>query len=200
MNAAIVPPAPNVSRDKMRTANPLAPTIIAPAPRDAQRDLANSRVPLTQTVDVVAPPVSAPQRDVSSTPKLSLPAPAVVAPPPSQVSRDLNSWGSSATGDLRTNPVPPPPTAWRRITITAHPAIEHTRRPRLCRLRPASADPGLGRNGRQAPPLGHAAGSLLGSADVVPPPPGLGGGKALSGSGRGNKGSALAVHSTWAPP
>ena len=99
----IIPPAPECSyaADKMRTANPLAPAVIAPAPRDAQRDLASSRVPLTQTVDVVAPPVSAPQRDVSSTPKLTLPAPAVVAPPPSQVSRDLNSWGSSATGDLR---------------------------------------------------------------------------------------------------
>src|SRR4029077_4935947 len=111
LNAAIVPPSPNASRDKMRTANPLAPTVVAPAPRDEQRDLADSRVPLTQAVDVVAPPVSAPQRDVSSTPKLTLPASAVVAPPPSQVSRDLNSWGSSATGDLRTKPVPPPPTA-----------------------------------------------------------------------------------------
>src|SRR5216684_3208280 len=63
LNAAIIPPAPNVSRDKMRTANPLAPTVVAPAPRDEQRDLADSRVPLTQSVDVVAPPVSAPQRD-----------------------------------------------------------------------------------------------------------------------------------------
>ncbi len=95
----------------MRNADPLAPAVVAPAPRDTQRDLASSRVPLTQTVDVVAPPVSAPQRDVSSIAKLTLPAPAVVAPPPSEVSRDLNSWGSSATGDLRTKPVPPPPTA-----------------------------------------------------------------------------------------
>src|SRR3982074_2228378 len=111
LNAAIIPPAPNISRDKMRTANPLAPIVVAPAPRDEQRDLADSRVPMTQSVDVVAPPVSAPQRDVSSTPKLTLPAPAVVAPPPSQVSRALNSWGSAATGDIRTKPVPPPPTA-----------------------------------------------------------------------------------------
>src|SRR5208337_5111240 len=102
----IVPPAPNVSRDKMRTTNALAPAVIAPAPRDTERDLASSRVPLTQTTDVVVPPVSAPQREVASTPKLTLPAPAVVAPPPSQVSRDLNSWGSSATGDLRAKPVP----------------------------------------------------------------------------------------------
>src|ERR1035441_6970804 len=72
VNAIVIPPAPNVSQDKMRTADPLASTVIAPAPRDAQRDLASSRVPMAQTADVVAPPVSAPQRDVSSTSKLAI--------------------------------------------------------------------------------------------------------------------------------
>jgi hypothetical protein len=188
MNAAIVPPAPSVSRDKMRTANPLAPTVVAPAPRDTQRDLADSRVPLTQSVDVVAPPVSAPQRDVSSTPKLTLPAPAVVAPPPSQVSRDLNSWGSSSTGDLRTKRVPPPPTASGGGS--------------------QSRASGVGTLATQVVPppasIDESAGSLLGSANVVPPPPGLGGGKALSGSGRGNKGTGaggpLDLGSSVAPP
>jgi hypothetical protein len=51
---------------------------------------------------------------------------------------------------------------------------------------------------------GQAAGSMLGSADVIPPPPGLGGGKALSGSGRGNKGAGaggpLDLGSSVAPP
>src|SRR5271154_1424119 len=70
MSTTVVEPAPNISRDKMQTANPLAQTVIAPAPQDAQRDLASSRLPLSQTPDVVAPPVSAPQREVSSTPKL----------------------------------------------------------------------------------------------------------------------------------
>src|SRR5271155_5522126 len=64
LSAAIVPPAPSVSRDQMRTASPLAPTVIAPAPRDTPRDIASSRLPLTQTVDVVKPPVSAPPRDM----------------------------------------------------------------------------------------------------------------------------------------
>ncbi len=201
--ANIVPPAPNVSRDKMRSANPLAAaiaeqTIIAPAPRDAQRDLASSRVPLTQTVDVVAPPVSAPQRDVSSTPKLSLPAPAVVAPPPSQVSRDLNSWGSSATGDLRAKsvPVPPPPTASGGGLLARSGAGTLT--PQVV---PPPASIGGGRSGRSAT---RSAGSLLGTADVVPPPPSLGGGKAFSGSGRGNKGAGaggpLDLGSSVAPP
>src|SRR5713226_9669500 len=200
----IVPPAPNVSRDKMRTANPLAATVIAPAPRDEQRDLADSRVPLTQAVDVVAPPVSAPQRDVSSTPKLTLPAPAVVAPPPSQVSRDLNSWGSAATGDLRTKPVPPPPTAAGGGALARSGAAAIT--PQVVPP-PASID-GRGSKGNGSPGSGgrssQSAGSLLGSADVIPPPPGLGGGKALSGSGRGNKGAGaggpLDLGSSVAPP
>src|SRR6266849_6732793 len=204
LSAAIVPPAPNVSQDKMRTANPLAPTVIAPPPRDTQRDLADSRVPLTQAVDVVAPPVSAPQREVSSTPKLSLPAPAVVAPPPSQLSRDLNSWGSAATGDLRTKPVPPPPTASGGGSLARSGAAAIT--PQVVPP-PASID-GRGSKGNGSPGSGgrssQSAGSLLGSADVVPPPPGLGGGKALSGSGRGNKGAGaggpLDLGSSVAPP
>src|SRR5271169_2496289 len=114
LNAAPVAPAPNAAPDKMRSANAIATTVVAPAPRDlprdVPRDLASSRVPLSQTTTVVAPPVSAPPRDLSSNPKLSLPAPAVVAPPPSQVSHELNSWGSTRSGDLRSQPVPPPPT------------------------------------------------------------------------------------------
>src|SRR5712692_8349578 len=204
LSAAIVPPAPNVSQDKMRTASPLAPTVIAPPPRDTQRDLADSRVPLTQAVDVVAPPVSAPQREVSSTPKLSLPAPAVVAPPPSQLSRDLNSWGSAATGDLRTKPVPPPPTASGGGALARSGAAAIT--PQVVPP-PASID-GRGSQGSGSPGSGgrsgQSAGSLLGSADVIPPPPGLGGGKALSGSGRGNKGAGaggpLDLGSSVAPP
>jgi hypothetical protein len=195
----IIPPAPNVSRDKMRTANPIAPTVIAPAPRDTQRDLASSRVPLTQTVDVVAPPVSAPPRDVSSTPRMSLPAPAVVAPPPSQVSRDLNSWGSSASGDLRPNPVPPPPTASGGGSRARSGVADLT--PQVV---PPPASIGGGSQGNGSGRSGQSASSLLGSADVVPPPPGLGGGKALSGSGRGNKGAGaggpLDLGSSVAPP
>jgi hypothetical protein len=45
---------------------------------------------------------------------------------------------------------------------------------------------------------------MLGSANVVPPPPSLGGGKALSGSGRGSKGAGaggpLDLGSSVAPP
>ncbi|MGB8785564.1 MAG: hypothetical protein WCD02_20760 [Terriglobales bacterium] len=210
LQPAIIPPAPNapnVSRDKMRTATPLAPTVVAPAPvapahKDAPRDLASSRVPLTQSVDVIAPPVSAPPRDVSSAPKLTLPAPAVIAPPPSEISRDLNSWGSSATGDLRTKPVPPPPAA----STSGGGSLARSGVGTLGQQvvpPPASIDghgiPGSG-TGRSS----QSAAALLGSADVVPPPPGLGGGRALTGSGRGNKGigtgSPLDLGSSVAPP
>jgi len=207
LTATVVPPAPNVSRDRMQTANPLAQTVIAPAPRDTQRDLASSRVPLTQTLDVVAPPVSAPQRDVSSTPKLSLPAPAVVAPPPSQVSRDLNSWGSSATGDWRTKPVPPPPNASGGGSLARSGAATLTPQvvPPPASIEGVSQKNGSQGNGsRSGQSAGQSAGSLLGTADVVPPPPGLGGGKALSGSGRGTKGTGaggpLDLGSSVAPP
>ena len=109
INPSPITPAPDVKRDKLRAANALATNVVAPAPQETPHDLASSRAPLQQTVNVVAPPVSAPGRDAAFAPKLSLPVPAVIAPPPSQVSRDLNSWGSTRTGDIRTQPVPPPP-------------------------------------------------------------------------------------------
>src|ERR1019366_408260 len=116
-----------------------------------------------------APPVSAPQRDVSSTPKLSLPAQAVVAPPPSQVSRDLNSWGSSAAGDLRTNPVPPPPSASSggsngRLGRNGAGSLGTQVVP------PPASIGGQDGRGSGGGRNSQAAGSLMGSADVVPPP------------------------------
>ncbi len=201
VNAMVIPPAPSVSRDKMRTADALASTIIAPAPRDAQRDLASSRVPMAQTADVVAPPVSAPQRDVSSTSKLTLPATAVIAPPPSQVSRDLNSWGSSNTGDLRAKPVPPPPTASGEGSLARSGANGLS--PQVVPP-PASIGGAGSQRGNSGARSGNSTGSLLGSANVVPPPPSLGGGKALSGSGRGSRGTGtggpLDLGSSVAPP
>jgi hypothetical protein len=199
LNATVVPPAPNVARDKMQAANPLAQNVVAPAPKDAQRDLASSRNPLTQTANVIAPPVSAPPRDVTSNPKMTLPAPAVVAPPPSQVSRELNSWGGTSSGDLRTKPVPPPPSAsGGSLARSSGAGLPSQVVP------PPASIGGGSQGGTGTGRSAQSAGSMLGSADVVPPPPGLGGGKGLSGSGRGNKGSGagspLDVGSSVAPP
>jgi hypothetical protein len=198
LTTTVVAPAPDVVREKMRAALPANSSVIPPAPTDAQRDLASSRVPLTQTTSVVAPPVSAPARDLASAAKLSLPAPAVVAPPPSQVSRDLNSWGASAIGNVRPNPVPPPPSvaSGSSLSRTGTGGFTATVVPP-----PVSADVGglMGKGGG-----GRAAGELVGSTSVVPPPPSLGGGTALSGSGRGNKGAGrggpLDLGTAAAPP
>ena len=200
LNSAIVPPAPSVSRDKMRTADALSQNVVAPAPRDTPHDIASSRVPLTQSVDVVPPPVSTPSRDATSKAKLTLPAPAVIAPPPSQVSRDLNSWGSTNAGDLRTTPVPPPPSAsgGGSLSRSAGAGLTPQVVPPPASIGSAGSQKGSGQRS------GQPAGTLLGSADVVPPPPGLGGGSAPSGNGRGSKGagagSPLDLGSPLAPP
>jgi len=183
--ASVVAPPPDIARDKLRTADPINPSVVAPPPSDVHRDLASSRSPITQSVDVVAPPVSAPPRDASANAKLSLPAPAVVAPPPSQVSRDLNSWGSAAVGDLRPNPVPPPPNP--TVGDGSHTRTQASDLTAQVVPPPVNLDNHSLHGGGGG--TGNRSGTTpVGSADVVPPPPSLGGGKALSGSGRGNKG------------
>ncbi|MFY9904528.1 MAG: hypothetical protein WAK62_05245 [Terriglobales bacterium] len=195
LNASVVAPAPDVARDKMRSADPLAQTVVAPAPRDTPRDLASSRTPITQTVEVVPPPVSAPQRDVSSAHKLTLPAPVVVAPPPSQVSRDLNSWGATASGDLRAKPVPPPPSASGGGSLARSSGATLT--PQV--VPPPVSIEGSEANARASGKSAARSAGLIGSATVVPPPPSIGG-----GSGRGNKGKGAGAHldlgSPLAPP
>ncbi len=195
--APVVAPAPDVKRDQMRSMAPINPSVIPPVPTDAKRDLASSRSSLTQTVNVVAPPVSAPQREVSTTAKLTLPAPTVIAPPPSQVNRDLNSWGGSTTGNLRSTPVPPPPSVPGGGVQSRSAGAGLT--PQVVPP-PVTADGG----GLKGNGVSRSGGSTLGSADAVPPPPSLGGGKALTGSGRGNKGagtgSPLDLGTAAAPP
>ena len=180
LSTPVVGPAPSLAKDALRSTAPVNPSVVTPPP-DTQRDLASSRAQVTQSVNVVAPPVSAPERDSSAVARLRLSAPAVVAPPPSQVNRDFNSWGGSASGNIRTTPVPPPPS-----------------------MGGGSAAPRAGGEGLSTrvvpPPVSAEGGSLQGAggkrggtlsetAQVVPPPPSLGGGQALSGSGRGSRGS-----------
>jgi len=178
LSTSVVAPAPDLTRDRMRSAGPINSSVVAPPP-EVQRDLASSRSQVTQNTNVVAPPVSAPERDPSSTPKLSLPAPTVIAPPPAQVSRDLNSWGGSATGNIRSNPVPPPPSfgggSARARNVGAGLGTQ---------VVPPPVSAGGGLQGG-----GNRAGSLGGSPQVVPPPPSLGGGQAASGTGHGLKGT-----------
>lgn len=206
-NATVIAPAPNVSADRLRAANAIASTVVAPAPAATPRDLASSRAQLSQTTDVVAPPVSAPTRDLSSAVKPSLPAQTVVAPPPS-VAHEINSWGSTRSGDLRSQPVPPPPSAssgearagGRGRTGNGTLTTEVVPPPASIGGNGSGSGANGGRNGR--------AGSGLDANAVVPPPPSMGGsvggGRSLTGNGRGNKGSgtgnALDLGSAVAPP
>ena len=201
MNATVIAPAPNVSADKLRAANAIASTVVAPAPATTPRDLASSRVQMSQTTDVVSPPVSAPTRDLSSTAKLSLPAQTVIAPPPS-ASHEINSWGSARNGDLRSQPVLPPPSAIGGGSQAGRSARGGSGNGTLATevVPPPASIAGNGANGGR----NGRGGTGLDANAVVPPPPSIGGGKSLTGNGRGNKGngtgSALDVGSSVAPP
>lgn len=205
ITSTVIAPAPNIAAEKLRASNAIASTVVAPAP-STPRDLASSRTQLSQTTDVVAPPVSAPTRDLaSSTAKLSLPPTTVIAPPPSQV-HDIDSWGSTRSGDLRSQPVPPPPSASGSLA-------QEQRRGRsgkgqlATEVVPPPANFGGNGTGGSGSARNRGGTGLDGNA-VVPPPPTIGGsgggGKSLTGSGRGNKGngtgSALDLGSSVAPP
>ncbi len=203
LSPTLVAPTPDVKRDKMRNSNSLSTNVVAPAPQETPRDLASSRAPLSQTVNVVAPPVSAPARETSSPSRLSLPPQAVVAPPPSQVSRDLNSWGSTRSGDMRAQPVAPPPS----YAGSGTPARSAGGTLSAQVVPPPASVAGMDGHGSSGGTGSRTSGGRateLGSSTAVPPPPGLGGGQAISGPGRGNKGTGaggpLDLGSSVAPP
>jgi len=174
---------------------------VVAAPQETPHDLASSRAPISQAVNVVAPPVSAPARDISAASKMSLPAPAVISPPPSQVSRDLNSWGGTRTGEIRSQPVPPPP-SYAGGGATGRTSSGGSLSSQV--VPPPASIESHSLSGNGAGSQGGGRGNELASAAVVPPPPGLGGGQAVSGAGRGTKGNGsggpLDFGSSLAPP
>jgi len=108
LNPSVVAPSPQVQSDKMRTLQASNPTVVPPSPSNPQRDLTSIRVPGSQVVTIVPPAVSAPEQITNLHPKLALPA-SVVAPPPSEVSHDFKSRGPGfSSGELQTKIVPPP--------------------------------------------------------------------------------------------
>src|SRR5882762_1857929 len=150
-----------------------------------------------------------------------LPAVTMSAVPPSP---ELNSSARHTPSTLTTSVIPPAPEVSRAPTRTSPtlsaaivPPAPNVSRDKMRTANPlatqivpppasiegSGSQKGNGSTGN-AGRSGQSAGSLLGSADVVPPPPGLGGGKALSGSGRGNKGAGaggpLDLGSSVAPP
>ena len=178
MQSAVVAPAPQVDRDKMRAMPGLTAQVVPPAA--AAQDMPSMRLPGSHPVEVVPPPVSAPEQLSSLNPKLTLPPPQVVAPPP-QIAREVSALGPGyGSGDMRKQVVPPP------VQMNAGTSDRR-------------GAGGLGAPSVVPPPVQVGGGSLSrqsasglgGSAAVVPPPPGLEGTGAIGGRGTGNRGAGF---------
>ncbi len=219
----VAAPMPSVSRDKMRNSAALAAQAVPPAPGDLQREVGSSSVPVARTTEIVPPPISAPVRDADHVAKLTLPAPNVVAPPPSQVQRELSKIGSSGSGDVRSQVVPPPVQSASGSLGRMNAAVGGfgSSNDNVVAPPSQSGDRSLNRNGTGsligntnvvAPPSdsgnraigGQNLGGVLSAANVVPPPPTLGGQGSANGDGTGKKGSGRGspfdLGSSVAPP
>lgn len=216
---SIVPPTPDVARDKFKSSPAIAATVVAPPPSALQRDLPSLALPGNHPVQVVPPPVSAPEQITNLNPKLTLPAQLIVAPPP-QVSQDISRTGPGyGAGDLRKQIVPPPvqvgsatgqsrgPSGLGSVNVVPPPVQMEgavSGRQTVSGLGNPSIVPppvqvaGLG--GRSASVGGLGGGGTA----VVPPPPSSSGIGSVTGSGRGAKGGGLGgpfdVGSVAAPP
>jgi hypothetical protein len=204
---AVVPPTPEVQRDKMRTAPAVSTTVVPPSPSAGQRDLASIRVPGSQAVAVVPPPVSAPEQITDAHPKLTLPPPSVIAPPPTEMARDIRATGPGfGAGDLQKQVIPPPaqmgtvsserrgfggagnadvvpPPVQLNGSSTGNRLVASLSNSNIV---PPPVQMGSG-------PVRHQGVSGLGGGGtaVVPPPPAISAGSALSGMGSGNRGIGL---------
>lgn len=202
---SVVPPVPQVRRDKMQPARGLETAVVAPPPAAPQNNLGALHIPGNRTVQVVPPPVSAPEQLTNLNPKLTLPTALVVAPPP-QVSRDVASLGPGfGSGQIQKQVVPPPAqlsgtgTQRRAVSgigdagVVAPPAqvsgVVGSR---------SSLLGDLGNSGVVAPPtevsgIGsgrHQPSGVLGGGEIaLAPPPSIPG--AAAGSGHGNRGAGL---------
>ena len=188
LNAAVVPPAPSVRSEHTLVAPALDPSIIAPAPK-----VSRERTVATPSLDpsVIPPAPDAVSREVSRT-RVQMNNAAVVPPPVSAPERD-----SSRTAKLNLpapSVVAPPPSA-----DSAHD---------LRRLESGSAtDP----SAAVVPPpptqansgfVSSVIGKLFGTQDVVPPPPAVSSAGA-SGTARtapGGTGSSQANNVVPPPP
>jgi hypothetical protein len=184
LNGAVIPPSPQVARDKMQAAKTLDMGIVPPPPTDSPRDVISTRVRIVNSTNVVPPPVSTPERKTSVNDKLLLPAPSVIAPSPANVTRELNSLGSAEVTDVRTQVVAPP------VQVVGE----------VSGRKPADGIPrGTGDVVPPPPQVGSEVGSRTGSWQttrgisagddmVVPPPPIVSGGVSLTGRGPGTGG------------
>jgi hypothetical protein len=189
----VVPPPPQVSRDRMQVAPALNASVVPPAPANAQRDIAALRAPSVSGANVIPPPVSAPERDTEMDAKMMLPGPGVVPPPQTEVTRDFGSLGGSGLNASSQQVVPPPAQSGTR-------SIKQFLTDLLGGgdVVPPPVQANAGAVGRAM------GGGLSASGDVVPPPPTVGGGSSALGRGTGNRGGGLGgpldIGSAVAPP
>ncbi len=178
-----VPPSPEVTGNKMRALPALNASVIPPAPKSAQRDVAALNIPGAQAVQVVPPPVSAPEQVTRPDPKLMLPPPSVISPPP-QVARDISSLGPGlGAGELHKQVIPPP-------VQLGSASLERSPVAGLGSGTSVVPPPvQVGGTSLQPSPIGELGGGTR--TAVVPPPPSLPNGSSLTGSGRGNRGLGL---------
>lgn len=212
LDSSIIAPAPNVSRDRTRATPALTSTVIAPASTRVSRDQARSAPALNgsiippapgpvshevspsrvqmNNVAVVPPPVSAPERESSRTAKLNLPAPSVVAPPPSADSaHDLRRLESGAIRSSAPNVVPPPPTPAANGSFASS-IIGKLFGTQDVVPPPPTVSPGTAA-GTSRNSAGGSGNSL--AANVIPPPPSIGGSSSRSGSPSGRSQSEANV-------
>jgi len=193
-NQEVVPPTPEIERQRMQAMTAFAAPVVPPAASAPQRDFAEVHLPGSHAMEVIPPPVSAPEEITNTNPKLTLPAPSVIAPPPTQVSRDMRTIGPGfGSGELQKQIVPPPvatggsATGQRSFGGVSGPAVVPP---------PVQVGGGSSQDRRVA--------GLGGGNAVVPPPPSTLGGGAISGMGRGNRGTGLGgpmdAGSVAAPP
>lgn len=207
INADVIPPAPNVSQRSALVAPALAPTVIAPAPSvSREQTLTAPRLDST----VVAPAPSASRDKSLSAPAL---AASVIPPAPGGVSREISSAPVQMSN---VSVVPPPASAPERTgarnakltmpapsVIAPPPSADMSRDMR--RLASGSV-PDASKSVVPPPPTQSGSGSLLSSvigkifgASEVVPPP-----PAVNSSSpndaRGSSGSSLAANVVPPPP
>jgi hypothetical protein len=188
--SSVIAPPPNASDQRMIAG--MTTTVIAPPPPDVS---ANRRVPMTG----LAATIIAPAPDVAHEQNHALVAmnTPVVAPPPRDPQRELPPLTGPATQSRIV--VPPPVSAPERVTTEnpkltlPAPGVIAPPPSQVVRDQRTLAGAALGDPNKVVPPpvqprdqaVQRNVQGLLGSAQVVPPPPNLGSGSSLSGAGGG---------------
>jgi hypothetical protein len=228
-DAPAVPPSPDVSRDKIRTAAALNNPVVAPPP-DVSREKMQTLAGVT--TNIVAPPPSVSRERMQKAAALNN---SIVAPPP-----DVAREKMQALSGVNSNIVAPPPTVQRDIAgarVASAPATNVVPPPisapanttsvtsRLSLPQPNVIQPPPSRVAREStstagtqvtdiekqvvpPPVqvgGGAAGrqmpgGLAEANNIVPPPPTLGRGSSLANGGRRGAGGAAGGTTDVIPP